>query len=307
MSAIASPPVTALARFGLNSPRARRLAQFYEQAFGAHVELRERRDEHRLAQFAGIQGGAERLVMTMGDAALEVLEFDQPGRPYPPEISPCDTRFQHFAIVVTDMHDAMERLSRTTGWTAISTGGPQQLPRENGGVTAFKFRDPDGHPLEFLKFAAGQTPAHWRKTTGVGVLGIDHSALSVADTTRSVHFYESLGLVPSSRSLNQGIEQERLDGVPDPVVDVISLTPLSPTPHVELLHYHTRSRATHEALRSVDDAATRLVFVGRGIAGNEADRLIQDPDGHFLQFVNPLLCPHKRRENYRTRTRRDVL
>jgi catechol 2,3-dioxygenase-like lactoylglutathione lyase family enzyme len=176
-------------------------------------------------------------------------------------------------------------LSQTAGWTAISIGGPQQLPENDGGVTAFKFRDPDGHPLEFLQFAAGKTPAHWRNTIGKGIhLGIDHSALSVADTTRSVHFYESLGLAPSSRSLNQGIEQEHLDGLPVSIVDVISLTPHSPTPHVELLHYHTRSRATREALRSHDGAATRLVFVGREFASNEANRLIQDPDGHFVQF-----------------------
>jgi catechol 2,3-dioxygenase-like lactoylglutathione lyase family enzyme len=115
-------------------------------------------------------------------------------------------------------------------------------------------------------------------------LGIDHSALSVADPTRSVDFYQSLGLTLSSRSLNQGIEQEHLDGVPAPIVDVISMTPHNPTPHVELLHYHTRSRATHETLCSHDSAATRLVFVGRNMASNEVNRIIQDPDGHFLQF-----------------------
>jgi len=280
-----------LARFGMNSPNACRLVQFYELALGAQVEFRKRQDKQRLAQWAGVQGGAESIVLSLGDSTVELLEFDHPGRPYPPELPPYDTRFQHLGIVVTDMHRAMERLSRIAGWTAISMGGPQQLPQNDGGVTAFKFRDPDGHPLEFLKFAAGKTPAHWRKTIGLGVhLGIDHSALSVADATRSVHFYESLGLALSSRSLNQGIKQAHLDGVPAPIVDVINLTPRSPTPHVELLHYHTRSRATHEAVCSHDDTATRLVFVGRDIASNEANRLIQDPDGHYLQFEDHAEC-----------------
>jgi catechol 2,3-dioxygenase-like lactoylglutathione lyase family enzyme len=231
-----------------------------------------------------VQGGAERMVLSLGDAIIELLEFDHPGQPYPPELSPYDTRFQHLGIVVTDMHRAMERLSHTTGWAAISRGGPQQLPQKDGGVTAFKFRDPDGHPLEFLKFAAGTTPLHWRKSIRLGILGIDHSALSVADTTRSVHFYESLGLAPSSRALNQGIEQEHLDGVSAPVVDVISLTALDPTPHIELLHYHTKARATHEAMRSHDGAATRLVFVACDTTIHGDNRLIQDPDGHFVQF-----------------------
>ncbi len=278
------PACVGLARFGMNSPNARRLAQFYEQALGAEEKVRERLDEHRLAPWVSVPGGADRVVLRLGDATIELWEFDHRGRPYPPELSPYDTRFQHLGLVVGDMSSAMERLSQAPGWTTISRGGPQQLPQKNGGVTAFKFRDPDGHPLEFLKFAADQRPAHWYKTVGTGILGIDHSALSVADAARSVQFYDSLGLAPSSRSLNQGIEQERLDGVPAPTVDVISLTPQRPTPHVELLHYHTRSRETHEAMRSNDIAATRLVFLRRRIAGNEANRVMQDPDGHFLEF-----------------------
>ncbi|MHB8723700.1 MAG: VOC family protein [Steroidobacteraceae bacterium] len=285
MSASSPARVHALTRFGLNSPNAGLLVMFYEQALGAQLELRERLDPRRLSHRAAVQGGAERSMLRLGDAIVEVLEFDHPGEPYPPQLTPYDTRFQHFCIVVTDMQRAMERLSQTAGWTAISSGGPQTLSVKTGGVTAFKFRDPDGHPLEFLHFAADKTPAHWRQATGMGIhLGIDHSALSVANQSRSVRFYQSLGLTLTHRTLNQGIEQGHLDGVPDPVVDVISLSPRQTTPHVELLHYHRKSRALHEPLRSHDTAATRLVFIGRDTAGAQADRLIQDPDGHFLQF-----------------------
>ena len=144
-----SPSVRALVRFGMNSPDAARLTAFYEQAFGARVESRERRDERR---WAGVDGGAERTVLRVGSASVEVVEFDSPGRGYPLELSPYDTRFQHFAMVVNDMQLALERLRAIHGWTAISTGGPQTLPEGAGAVTAFKFRDPDGHPLEFLEF-----------------------------------------------------------------------------------------------------------------------------------------------------------
>lgn len=277
--------VHALTRFGLNSPNARRLLLFYEQALGAKLELRERLDPRRLSLWAGVQGSAERSVLSLGDATVELVEFDYPGRPYPPELSPYDTRFQHFGIVVTDMQRAMERLSQTAGWTAISSSGPQKLPANDAGVTAFKFRDPDGHPLEFLQFDARTPPAHWRNAVGSGIhLGIDHSALSVADATSSVQFYEWLGLTLTHRTLNQGIEQEHLDGVPAPRVDVISLNPPHATPHVELLHYHTGSRAREEPLQSHDAAAIRLVLTGRGGAIDEPDRLLQDPDGHFLQL-----------------------
>jgi catechol 2,3-dioxygenase-like lactoylglutathione lyase family enzyme len=271
----------------LNSSNARRLVQFYEGAFGAEVRGGGVQRHQRFAGKAGMKDGGERTALRLGDASIELVEFDYPGRPYPFGLSPYDTRFQHLAIVVTNMLEAMQRLHQIPGWQPISIGGPQRLPESDGGVTAFKFRDPEGHPLEFLEFAAGKMPAHWQDRIGSGVhLGIDHSALSVADPARSVQFYESLNLTQSNRSLNQGSAQAQLDGVPAPMVDVISLVAQDPTPHVELLHYRTRSREAHEALHSQDVAATRLVFASPNLNGEPPDRIIQDPDGHFLQFEN---------------------
>jgi hypothetical protein len=44
------------------------------------------------------------------------------------------------------------------------------------GVVTFKFRDPEGHPLELLEFPPGNMPAAWRRRQGVGpCLGNDHS------------------------------------------------------------------------------------------------------------------------------------
>ena len=235
--------VRALVRFGLNSPDALHLAEFYEKAFGAQVKSRERQTERGFARWAQVQGGAERTVLKFGNATLELLEFDYPGRNYPRDLSPYDTRFQHFGIVVTDMRRAMERLNSIVGWTAISTEGPQTLPPSAGGVTAFKFRDPDGHPLELLQFPTGKAPRYWKLTTGTAIFGgIDHSALCVRHVDRSINFYQSLGLQVSARTLNQGLEQQRLDGVPNPLVDVIALAPPMPTPHIELIHYRTFSR-----------------------------------------------------------------
>jgi len=94
-----------------------------------------------------------------------------------------------------------------------------------------------GHPLEFLQFPNGKIPAHWKGHARTGVFrGIDHSAISVARIDRSLHFYEALGLHLAMRTLNHGLEQQRLDGVSDPQVEVIGLAPPRPTPHVELLH-----------------------------------------------------------------------
>ncbi len=288
MSSIPTPPVHALVRFGLNSPNALRLVEFYERAFGAEVTSRERRNGRGCGRSVQGEGGAERTVLNVGNTTLELLEFDFPGRPYPQDLSPYDTRFQHFAIVVTDMQRAMERLRPIAGWTAISSDGPQTLPPSAGGVTAFKFRDPDGHPLEFLEFPAGKSPRHWKLATEAGVVsGIDHSALSVRDVDRSMNFYRSWGLHESARTLNHGIEQERLDGVEEPLVDVIALAPSVPTPHVELLHYRIGSRPPPVELAFNDIAAARLIVSLGSDARQDERQLVRDPDGHFLQVLDP--------------------
>ena len=290
MNTAAIPRVHGLARFGMNSPNAGRLAQFYERAFEAHVQSRERTPERRFERRCDIRGGAECTVLQLGDTTIELLQFDYPGRSYPRDLLPYDTRFQHLAIAVTDMRLAMERLSQTAGWAAISTDGPQKLPESAGGVTAFKFRDPDGHPLEFLQFPNGNMPAHWLSRAATGVyIGIDHSAIGVAEVDRSVQFYGALGLRISMRSLNQGLEQQRLDGISDPLVDVVGLAPSTPTPHVELLHYRSATSPVHEGIAYNDMAATRLVFrrIAVGGAGDPETlhRLIQDPDGHLIETV----------------------
>jgi catechol 2,3-dioxygenase-like lactoylglutathione lyase family enzyme len=214
-----------------------------------------------------------------------MLEFERPGRPYPAHLSPFDNEFQHFAIVVSDMAAAFDRLRATTGWTAISTAGPQRLPDASGAVTAFKFRDPDGHPLEFLAFPAGRVPPAWRSAADQALfLGIDHSAVSVADAARSIAFYQRLGLRVTATSFNHGIEQQLLDGVDDPQVDVIGLAPAEPTPHVELLCYRNVARR-HSDIQPNDLFASRLIFErdASGLASLEAEVLV-DPDGHYLEI-----------------------
>ena len=93
-----------------------------------------------------------------------------------------DVRFQHFAIVARDMRAAFERLRNFAGWTRISRGGPRRLPASSGGVTAFKFRDPEGHPIELLHFPSrpGALPT------------IDHTAISVYDAEKSIVFTSDL-------------------------------------------------------------------------------------------------------------------
>ena len=174
------------------------------------------------------------------------------------------------------MDAAVARLAATDGWRPISTHGPERLPPNTGSVTAFKFRAPEGHPLEFI-----ETPDDTARTL---FERIDHSAISVTDVERSIAFYERLGMVVAARSLNTGIEQSRLDGIDGATVDVVGLrTPLGRAPHVELLGY----RGPREQERSSvdDDVATRLVFAASVATGAPPTaRRWSDPDGHPIEI-----------------------
>ena len=280
-----------IACFSLTTAAADRLGGFYEHALGFRRIARERHFGAEFESLMGVAGEANGLVLGLGQQAIELLEFATPGRPYPPDAASSDVIFQHLAIVVANMQAAYERLLAVGGWSPITEGGPQRLPETSGGVTAFKFRDPEGHPLELLAFPEGKSPPPWRDKSGEQpCLGIDHSAISVADSARSAAFYEALGFTISARSHNLGPEQARLDGLSAPDVEVTGLSPQRATPHLELLCYRSTARGASVRLRNNDIAASRLVFEAEGFAPAGAAavrRSLFDPDGHHLLIDEP--------------------
>ncbi|MGU3665566.1 VOC family protein [Methylobacterium sp. A49B] len=202
---------------------------------------------------------ATQLRMRLGAQAVTFLTVDPPGAPYPTDPAATDPFFQHLAIPVRDMGAAMAQLA-AVGATSITRGGPQLLPASSGGVTAYKFRDPDGHPLELIFFPDGAAAERWGAAPGL-FLGIDHSAITVKDLAAALAFLTGpLGLAVVEQGLNRGIEQARLDGMEDPQVDVIALEPPEPAPHVELLHYRAPTRGRRSLYSPADRATTFYVF-----------------------------------------------
>lgn len=196
------------------------------------------------------------------------------GVDYPRPWASNDPWFQHMAIVVDDMA-AAHRRALAAGAIAVSLGGPQVLPASSGGVTAWKFRDPDGHPLELLAFPAGGAPACWR---GEGALfrGIDHTAIVVAHTARSEAFYRRLGFERSGGSVNVGAAQAALDGLEAPEVVVTALSvPGQAAPHLELLEYRAPPGVGAGRWALGDVVATRVLVAG-------VDGVVRDPDGHVV-------------------------
>jgi catechol 2,3-dioxygenase-like lactoylglutathione lyase family enzyme len=194
-----------------------------------------------------------------------------------------ETGFQHFALVVADMRQAYARLCARPDWEAISTAGPELLPASSGGATAFKFRDPEGHPLELLQFADKAVPEVWRARFAAEpdrvFFGIDHTGITVRDVEASVRFWVGFGFAATHRQSNRGPEQARLDGLADAAsveVEIVSLSPSSGArPGIELLGY----RSPPAAMRAAADgstAATEVILAG-------ARASMRDPDGHRLE------------------------
>lgn len=260
--------LTAIRAFRLTTADPERLAHFYEGlgfAAGAHERIPD--DEIALL---GLKRGGTRLALRLGEQRIDLDTFDDLGRFYPAAATSADLCFQHLALVTDDAAAVWAR-AVTLGAAPISAGGPVRLPASAGGVTALKFRDTEGHPLELLQFPS-EREGRWR---GTGLLGIDHSAISVSDVGASCRFYQALGLSVLGPTLNHGPTQTALDGLPQVEVDVVPIMPRRDTPHLELLAYRKPGGRTAGRLEANDVAATRTVWAA------DHNALVRDPDGHL--------------------------
>ena len=221
----------------------------------------------------GLTGAGSRITMSLGRSRVDLESFDHPGRPYPGGATACDLVFQHLALVTDDAAAAWRR-ARDAGATPISRERPLRLPKSAGEVTVVKFRDLEGHPLEFIQFPRDAN-SNWK---GTGVMGIDHSAISVRDVAASRRFYAHGGLSEAVAAINQGRAQDALDGLDDVQVDVVPMNPPHGRPHVEMLGYRHPVGRTMRPLAPNDIAATRIVWQSNG------DGLLRDPDGHLHQL-----------------------
>jgi len=253
--------------------------------------------------------------MRLGSERIELVEYLAPeGRPVPVDSRSNDRWFQHVAIIVSDMGKAYARLREHRVRHASS--GPQRLPDWNenaGGIEAFYFKDPDGHALEILAFPRGKGEARWQEK-GRLFLGIDHTAIVVSDTERSLGFYrDTLGMKVAGGAENYGTEQEHLNNVFGARLRITALRAVK-GPGIEFLEYlapsdgrqrppDTRSNdligwQTELRVRDAQAAektltAARADFLSPGLVrlpdaglGFSEALLVADPDGHQLQLVH---------------------
>jgi catechol 2,3-dioxygenase-like lactoylglutathione lyase family enzyme len=262
---------------------------FYEKALGFQKVAERHVADPSYDALTGVFGARVRSVtLRLGEEAIELDQFVAPGgEPIPIDSRSNDLWFQHLAIVVSDMEKAYRHLSEAP-FQAISSE-PQTIPATNAaaaGVQAFKFKDPDGHPLELLYFPPGKGRPKWHVSGDKVFLGVDHSAITVSDTERSLGFYRDLlGMRVAGGSLNTGPTQERLDGAFGAVVRVTGLRPQSPEgPGIEFLQYLTPAGGR---AATVDVRASDTVHVHSVLEVDDLDALVPRLEQAKVVFVSP--------------------
>lgn len=310
--------VKALASICMTVSDMDRSVEFYSEALSfkkvSDIEVEGIEYEHLMGVF-GLRIHIVR--MQLGDEFIELIQYIAPsdGKPIPIDSHSNDLWFQHFAIVVSDMNKAYKHI-RKYKIRQISTS-PQTLPRSNkqaAGIMAFKFKDPDGHPLELLWFPDDKGDPRWHRPTEKLFIGIDHTAIGVSNTETSRRFYgDLLGMNVGGVSLNIGTEQEYLDNVFGARVRVTALRPPLRSPRIEFLEYDTPAggrpipldaRANdivhwqiNLIVNDVETVAKRLHennvrFVSDRVHTLPDDKLgfkkgviILDPDGHAIELI----------------------
>ena len=264
----------------------------------------------------GVFGARMRVVrMRLGEEHIDLIQYlAPPGRPIPVDSRSNDLWFQHIAIVVRDMDEAFAKL-RQLKVQFVSTG-PQTLPASipaAAGIKAFYFRDPDQHNLEVICFPSGKGDPRWQRKTDRLFVGIDHTAIGISDTEKSLAFYRDLlGMRRVGESENFGNEQAHLNQVEGAHLRITGMRANAGF-GVEFLQYlnpkdgrsrpadfHANDIVHWQTVVSTDDinaiasklhdrhvrlVSSAVVTLPQSEAGFSKGLLVADPDGHDVLLI----------------------
>jgi catechol 2,3-dioxygenase-like lactoylglutathione lyase family enzyme len=241
--------------------------------------------------------------LKLGDETITLTEhLGGKGRPIPQDSRSFDRWFQHIAIVVSDMDKAYARLVQhkvTHVSTSLQT--LTEWNKDAGGIRAFYFRDPEEHVLEIIWFPPGKGDPKWQQPRDALFLGIDHTAIVVGDTDKSLALYrDQLGFKVVGRAHNSGTEQEHLNRVFGARLRIAALR-TEHGPGIEFLEYIAPPGGRE---LPADAKANDLVFWTTRLLVDDSERvvralrerdvrfvsdpnaspshIIRDPDGHAL-------------------------
>jgi catechol 2,3-dioxygenase-like lactoylglutathione lyase family enzyme len=304
------PAVSAVIRIGTTVDDMDRSVGFYTTVLEfkkvSETEIAGEQYEHLM----GVFGLRCRVVqLRLGNEMLELTESLTPrGQVIPRDSRSNDGWFQHIAIVTTDMDRAYARLREHK--VRFASTGPQRLPDWNpsaGGMKAFYFRDPDDHVLEAIWFPAGKGDPKWQGRSEL-FPGIDHTAIVVRDTDKSLALYRDLlGMRVAGESENYGTEQEHLNNVfgahlritgmralDGPGVEFLEyVAPRDGRPYPadahpnDLFHWQTTFATSDVAGLFNDLRVSGVPIISSGLIDLDGTStvLARDPDGHAIQML----------------------
>lgn len=298
--------------------------RWYSETLGFKAGKRKILEGKWLSELLGISDAVvDRVILHLGDEELELWEFqkktDFKNNNFEGEIIPVDSKsndlwFQHICIVVKDIEEAFRKGADKA--EQISSK-PQTLPEWNTGaanIKAVKFKDINGHSLELLNFPEDKGNKRWHKNQIDLFKGIDHTAIGVSDTQKSIKFYNGiLNLELVGQGTNYGKEQDEMDGLVNTKVLISTLRPNNHGMGIELLDYQLpnqerRSRINpkttdlnewrvillvenlrdiHIRLESSDSSKSlgSIVSTPENIWGGVTACQVRDPDGHALLLI----------------------
>lgn len=281
---------------------------FHTDALDFRVVDESSHHDRSWGQLMGVPGlRSHSFTLRLGKDELELVAFDPPGAPFPPHNGRVDVCVQQIAIAVSDIDAAFNRLCGFC-FTSITEAGPQPFSAEYGGGRGYKFRDADGHALALVQFAHADRENQWQQKAGV-FLGIDHTAIDVADIGTSIDFYTSiLGMAMADHPQPSGAARECADPHWNRIAQVIDMhSSCCTNPHLKLLEYgtkkdfgllvnaHVNDIFADRMIVDVDDLPelvdalrdAHVDIVSLGLDGPFAANVgvvARDPTGHLLEF-----------------------
>ena len=313
-------PVTRIESIGFTVSDLNRAIDFYTNILSFEKIFETETGGVEVENLTGVCGAKIRVVrLRLNNEILELTEYqNSQGRAIPTTSHSNDYWFQHLAIVVSDIEKAFQNLRRHK--VRFVSNAPQTLPeylKQAAGIKAFYFQDNDCHNLELVEFPPDKISGKWRelsKNENELFLGIDHTAIVVEVTEKSLEFYcGCLQMKISGESENYGTEQENLTNVRDARVRITSLETPQAGIGVELLQYlsPTDGKAfpkdtqpndlwhwqTSFKTAAIDDSKRILRkrssdFISDKIAAPENASpdfgkafLVRDADGHAVRFI----------------------
>lgn len=311
----AQPKVTAIKSIGITVQDMNRSLPFYEKVLHFKLVSNDTIQSEEYSSLVNVKNAVVHLVkLKLGDERIELIDFIYPeGKGYPEDSHSNDFWFQHIAIITSNMDSAYAWL-KLNDVKNISVE-PQRLPDWNknaGGIKAFYFQDPDGHPLEILEFPPDKGNAKWHKKSNHLFLGIDHTAIAVLNTDESLKFYRDvLGMEIGGESENYGIEQSRLNNVEGAHLKITGLhsdfgfgieflnylTPKGGRSNPEninandLVHWQTKlsTKNIDELFSKIKNAGyqtyTGIITMNKNYAGFSKGFIVKDPNGHRLLII----------------------